>query len=377
MDKYIVKAAARGHWYAVLRALAPSLGAALDHQGHHVRCPVHGGKDGFRVFKDAEHFADTGASVCNTCGVMSDGFSTLMWANSWSFSEAINAVGDFLRLGHSQVPRPARAPAAPPPVDPAVQARRYQVRQARMRALWQSCLPLCDPKARPVNLYLSMRGLSWRDARHMLALRAHPALAYYTIENDKPELQGYFPALVALVTDPSGRAVTLHRIYVTEHGGKLPVEDPKKMLPLLPGRHLKGASIKLGVPTRQLGVAEGIETAIAVHMCTRMPVWATLNTYGMKHFDPPANISDVWIWGDKDRQDQGLNAAKLLKQRLWATGCIARIVLPDLPIADGAKGVDWNDQLRILGPGSFIPAAALTPITRVSSVSSRQLSARS
>ena len=88
-----VKMAATGHWKEIFLALAPSLKHAVEHAGHHVACPVHGGVDGFRLFPNYE---TTGSGICNTCGAKTDGFSMLMWVNNWTFRQAINAVGDLL-----------------------------------------------------------------------------------------------------------------------------------------------------------------------------------------------------------------------------------------------------------------------------------------
>ncbi|WP_306462800.1 primase-helicase zinc-binding domain-containing protein, partial [Klebsiella pneumoniae] len=38
-------------WLQVLAALVPELDAAIARKGRHVACPVHGGRDGFRLFK--------------------------------------------------------------------------------------------------------------------------------------------------------------------------------------------------------------------------------------------------------------------------------------------------------------------------------------
>ena len=94
-DLSVVREAARGHWAAIFQALAPSLEAALRRPGKHVPCPVHGGKDGFRLFPN---FQENGSCVCNTCGVRRDGFATLSWLNGWSFREALESVGRFLML---------------------------------------------------------------------------------------------------------------------------------------------------------------------------------------------------------------------------------------------------------------------------------------
>ena len=98
---------ARGRWGAILGTLAPQLQAALDRVGHHVPCPMHGGKDGFRVFRDVD---DTGGTVCNTRGIHADGFATLMWANGWRFSTALRAVADYQRMGTSMTPVPRARP---------------------------------------------------------------------------------------------------------------------------------------------------------------------------------------------------------------------------------------------------------------------------
>ena len=90
-----VKLSARGRWREIFASLAPTLKDAMDHAGRHVACPVHGGEDGFRLFKD---FEESGGSVCNTCGKFSDGFATLSWVNHWDFPTAVKAVADCLGI---------------------------------------------------------------------------------------------------------------------------------------------------------------------------------------------------------------------------------------------------------------------------------------
>ena len=94
-DKEAVRAAARGHWHEIFHALAPGLKDALRRPGMHVACPVHGGTNGFRLFKD---FAERGNGICNTCGAKSDGFEMLCWVNGWTFGQAVDSVAHFLCL---------------------------------------------------------------------------------------------------------------------------------------------------------------------------------------------------------------------------------------------------------------------------------------
>lgn len=95
LDVSVVREAARGHWDAIFCALAPMLKAAMQQPGKHVPCPVHGGKDGFRLFPD---YADAGSCVCNTCGSFRDGFETLEWLHGWGFAETLKRVSCVLGL---------------------------------------------------------------------------------------------------------------------------------------------------------------------------------------------------------------------------------------------------------------------------------------
>lgn len=95
LDVAVVREAARGHWDAIFCALAPTLKAAMQQPGKHVPCPVHGGKDGFRLFPD---YAEAGSCVCNTCGSFRDGFKTLEWLHGWGFAETLKRVSCVLGL---------------------------------------------------------------------------------------------------------------------------------------------------------------------------------------------------------------------------------------------------------------------------------------
>ena len=91
-----VREAACGRWEEIFDRLAPRLKSAQLRAGKHVACPVHGGKDGCRLFLD---YRKNGACVCNTCGSFRDGFATLQWVNGWTFKEALYAVAGVLMLG--------------------------------------------------------------------------------------------------------------------------------------------------------------------------------------------------------------------------------------------------------------------------------------
>ena len=92
-DSKKVRGAAHGQWLAILLTLAPHLEGAIRKAGRHTPCPIHGGKDGFRLFKDT-HL--TGGGVCNTCGPRADGISLLMWCNDWDYPTTLQHVAGLI-----------------------------------------------------------------------------------------------------------------------------------------------------------------------------------------------------------------------------------------------------------------------------------------
>jgi len=88
-DATKVRQAAQGNWLAILATLAPHLDKALQRPGRHAGCPVHGGRDGFRLFKDVDL---TGGGICATCGPKGDGISMLMWLCNWEYQEALSHI---------------------------------------------------------------------------------------------------------------------------------------------------------------------------------------------------------------------------------------------------------------------------------------------
>lgn len=105
-----VRNAAHGRWNWIFSGLAPELELALNKPGRHVACPIHGGHDGFRLFRD---FEDTGGAVCNTCGAKPDGFAVLQWLKGWNFPTTLRAVHEALG-GVVRVAAPVRKLVARP-----------------------------------------------------------------------------------------------------------------------------------------------------------------------------------------------------------------------------------------------------------------------
>ena len=92
-DYDAVRKAASGNWLFILERMAPQLSKAIEKVGRHVPCPVRGGTDGFRLFKDAH---ETGGGISNQDGPFHDGFALLMWLNGWTFQECVKEVAEQL-----------------------------------------------------------------------------------------------------------------------------------------------------------------------------------------------------------------------------------------------------------------------------------------
>jgi hypothetical protein len=334
LEATVVREHVAGCWLDVLAALAPELEPALVRPGRHVPCPVHGGEDGFRLFANADA---TGGGICNTCGAYPDGFALLMWLKGWSFPEALHAVAQVLGLSEGRAP-PSRCQRVAP-----VQERGRDPGSlvAAIDRVWEQSLAPDDRQAMPLRAYLERRGLA-EAALDASVVRFHPALGYWR-RGDRGRLRciGRFPAMVARVTGPDGAPVTLHRTYLTRDGGKAPVPEPRKLM-AAPGS-LTGGAVRLFEPTSELGLAEGIETALAVHLWTGMPVWSAVSARMLEAVELPPGIARVVIWADRDRSKAGQSAAEKLRARLSSEGILASVELPPGPIPAGAKGLDWAD----------------------------------
>ncbi len=328
-----IRRLAHGRWRCILSQLAPELGKALERTGRHVPCPVHGGKDGFRLFRDV---SETGGGICNTCGAYPDGLALLQWLKGWSFPETLEAISGVFS---PELPRPE-------PKRKQVPTRKEMF---RLKFTWRGSIPADHAEAKPLHRYLVSRGLDPRVISGLSDLRFHPALPYYW---EGREL-GRFPALVALVRDRRGRPVTIHRTYLTQSGSKAPVPEPKKLMPVISGHSVAGGAVLLGQPGRCLGIAEGIETALAVRSATGMVVWPTLSAAFMEKFDPPSGIDTLVAWADKDLSGTGERAAETLRTRMRERQIQTYILAPGMPIPKGQKSLDWLDVLNRFGLEQF------------------------
>ena len=202
------------------------------------------------------------------------------------------------------------------PINAEAESEKDRVRAAL--TIWAEAV---DPVGSIVETYLASRGLQASDVAGQ-AIQFHPALRY------EGEI---VPGMVALFRDittdvPCG----IHRTFLDGQGRKI----DRRML----GR-TKDAAIKLDADetvTEGIGIAEGIETALAVIGMGWRPVWALGSANAIARFPVLPGVESLTIFADHD--DVGIKAARACGRRWADAGLDARVLRPP------AIGADWNDM---------------------------------
>lgn len=287
---------AHGRW----RTILPQVGIAARHlTGKHGACPIcQGGKDRFR-FSDLQ---GAGSWFCNQCG-HGTGTDLVMKALGIDFREAARRIEAVIGSTTVETPRPEPS---------ATELRR------RMAALWDAGRPVTPRDF--AGRYLASRGI---------ALDPFPQ---YLRTCDTPQFRG----MLAKVIGPDGRAVNVHRTYLTAEGRKAEVEQPRK---LMRGTFPLGSAVRLAPVAKTLGVAEGIETALSASILFGLPVWAALTEGSMQAFRPPPEVKTLVVFGDHDANFVGQSAAYALAKEAHRLKICAKVHIPQ------SEGDDWNDEL--------------------------------
>lgn len=296
---------AKGRWRGILVTLGVS---DKDLTGNHGPCPICGGKDRFR-FDDKD---GRGTWYCNHCGA-GDGFSLLMKLRGTDFAETAKDV--LAAAGSSPVENRSK--------------KHYTDEQRRLalRQLWQASEAI--KAGDPVETYLRARKIDLHDYPvDLRTVRECPVTGVQGVRK--------LPAMIALVRDPNGDPVTLHRTYLGA-GKKADIDAPRR---LMPGAIPKGSAIRLfHCEEGRLGIAEGIETALAAALMFDMPVWAAVNATLLAKFEPPPGITELTIYADNDPNFAGHAAAYSLAHSL-AGKCDIDVCPPQ------QIGADWADILK-------------------------------
>lgn len=281
-------------------------------------CPACGGRDRF-TFDDRN---ERGDYVCRGCGA-GDGFSPLQKAHGWTFTEARKAVLEVAGLRGERADRQA-APRSTVPRKPEVAGPTARVKALLRTATKPDHVPDCIAYLQSRKLWPLPPGCS---------LRAHVGLDYFrAAHREAVEAVGRFPALVGVVCDIEGEAVTAHVTYL-HNGAKLSPHEPRKLLSPVAGR--VGCAVRLlPMAGDVLAVGEGLETSLAAAKLHDLPTWAALNAALLAKFVPPPEIRQVVIFADRDVA--GLQAAWDLREQLDGR-CTVELRVPAAPFNDWAE----------------------------------------
>lgn len=296
-------------WHGILVALGVDE-ALLD--GKQRACPICGGTDRFRFDDKGE-----GMWYCNHCGP-GDGFGLLMQKFGWDFPKAA---------------KEARKEAGMVTETIARQGQTDDEKRRNLGDTWHAA----KIDAPALRAYLAGRRIPPDYAQDPM-LRWHLDLRC----KDK---DASAPAMLARYYNwgDDGRKVscTIQRVW--------PILKTKMVMPS-PDK-MDGVFCPLGgMPSDRLGVAEGVETALAAReimamLDQPMPVWATYSAEQMIRFKPPAGLLQLHIFVDVDYSYTGQTAGYELAKRL-------RVTHPNLktfvlrPCADDDKDWDFNDELK-------------------------------
>ena len=307
---------AQGRWRGILLALG------LDSKqlsGKHSPCPIcQGGpkSDSFR-FDDKD---SRGTWICSHCGA-GDGFTLVMKMRGVDFKGAMEVVAPLVGSAAFEAPKAK--------VDTTPEARE------QMAALWRRARPLDGHCL--ASHYLQSRGIT---------REAWPASIRFIDELPYAEdgIKRILPAMLAKFSAPDGKSALLHRTWLQDPGLKADLDPCRKFFR---GAIPTGGAVRLSMSAECMGIAEGIETALAAQAIAQVPVWAACSAGELVKFKPPVECKHLIIFGDSDASYTGQLASYSLARKLVAVPLADRITVEvRLPqFWDKGEQTDWNDVL--------------------------------
>lgn len=271
----------RGRW----RSILPAMGVEDRFlTGRHTGCPMCGGRDRFR-FDDKE---GRGTFFCTNCGA-GDGFRLVELISGRAFKDIVRDVERAAGVADYVAPKPGADP---------------EETLARMRRMWRDAVPASETD------WWSSRSLPMPDS---------PDIKY------NPSMR----AVLSLLRNTDGKVVNMHRTYL----------NPKRRLFMPLGIPAGSAVRACNYDTGPIGIAEGIETALAASAIHSIPVWACATADNLSKWTPPDDATEIIVFGDNDASFAGMAAAGALAKRLVAAKKSVSVLFPP------RVGQDWNDVL--------------------------------
>ena len=291
--------AAQGKWYGILKHFG--LGDEFL-RNKHGACPLCGGRDRYR-WDDKD---GSGSYYCSQCGA-GDGMKLAIEWTGKAFKDVAKEIDAI--IGNIQQSKPKDSKP-----DPRIRLNEVAKKRAAIDSI------------NPVRAYLKSRGL-----KPVAGIEYCESVRYW---QDSTAYE--YPAMVCLVRGSDNAPLTWHVTHLTQQGEKAPVDSVRKILP--PMRPLSGSAIRLGGVAETIGIAEGVESALAVTQIYGMTCWAAMNTTLLEQFVPPEGVHTVAVFGDNDTNFAGQKAAYALANRLHRTMDV-EVHLPAQP------GTDFADEL--------------------------------
>ncbi|HEY4547391.1 MAG TPA: toprim domain-containing protein [Pedomonas sp.] len=193
--------------------------------------------------------------------------------------------------------------------------------QAWVERLWQEAVPVQNTLA---ARYLEARGLT---APQSVPLRFLPRCRHRP-SGHRP------PVLLAACQDLDGRLVALHRIYLDPNEPRLSSCEPRRMLTNAPGK----SAVQLAPARPTLGLAEGVETALAAMQLHGIPVWAALSSTRLYQLALPECVQTLVLFGDND--EAGRHGVARAQATYARAGLEVLARFPEPPFND------WADVLK-------------------------------
>jgi len=302
-----------GRW----RSILPGIGIAAKFlTNNHGPCPIcNEGTDRWRF----DDIGGAGTWFCSKCGAGS-GVELVMRFKNIEFVAARTLIEEQLPTSTFEMPK-------------ANQGSNNVNRQGQ--SMWGMAEPLMGRDL--ASQYLKGRGLFFTKWPNQIRFLQN---APYWHEDKSKTLH---PAMIAQYVSPDTTQATYHLTYLDGKGGKADLPIQRKMVR---GAIPKGGAVRLGSSAETMGVAEGIETALSASILNDIPVWATLTAGGVVKFEPPKNVRNLIIFGDRDKSFTGQYSAYGLAFRLHAEGLNVEVRLPE------DDGDDWNDVLKMEQPAA-------------------------
>jgi len=376
IDADDLKHYADGNWQNIIGHFMPDMAtaAASANRSKHFDCPFperHAKSGGRKKFRFSTKNAPwNGGAICS-CGSWGGGFGFLMDAMGWDFPTALAEVNDYLgdpcgageKSSRSEADRAAFRKKREQEAKERLAQRRAEQEKAdkaaaaRLHRVWGESISILDPDAKPAWDYLRSRAIDIRVLERLTeVVRFHPALTLY---DDDGKCHGDHPAVLSLFQDSEDRPVSIHRIYLTQEGKKVEIggQSAKKLMPYPSYLTTRGGAMRYGKAPKILGVAEGIETALAVTTATKLVTWPCYNDSLLAGIDvaflKEQGVKLLLVWEDKDVSKAGEEAGKTLQSRAWEAGIMCQRMVVPHAIPGGAKSIDWNDVLATYGQNGF------------------------